>query len=160
MNNIFWMRAQLSKHDPAWSVAYTPWGDKIICHITLDRVTRSSSGTTADDAFKNAYLMFWDFGESFHLMTRPVDDALASFLKQTWGYMLPKDTDFFYIMPTKEDSRFWIDALSVEYAKEGIDEETNSTDPVCEQFVLMPRSLVAHLLPDEVVPKKSDDDGI
>lgn len=27
-----------------WSVTYTPWGDRIICHLTLHEVTRSSTG--------------------------------------------------------------------------------------------------------------------
>ena len=27
-----------------WSVSYTPWGDRIVCHLTIDGVTRSSTG--------------------------------------------------------------------------------------------------------------------
>ncbi len=55
-----------------WSVTYSPWGDKIICHITLCGVTRSSvgepdaqserseiDGTAAEaQAFKRACAMF------------------------------------------------------------------------------------------------------
>ncbi len=55
-----------------WSVTYTPWGDRIICHLTLHGVTRSSTGeadnqqerseiagTSAEaQAFKRACSMF------------------------------------------------------------------------------------------------------
>lgn len=55
-----------------WSVSYTPWGDRIICHLTVNGITRSStgesdsdsdraemSGTTAEaQAFKRACAMF------------------------------------------------------------------------------------------------------
>ncbi|MEZ4861122.1 MAG: hypothetical protein R3C14_07445 [Caldilineaceae bacterium] len=27
-----------------WSVSYTPWGDRLICHLTINGVTRSSTG--------------------------------------------------------------------------------------------------------------------
>jgi len=27
-----------------WSVTYTPWGDRIVCHLTIQGITRSSSG--------------------------------------------------------------------------------------------------------------------
>lgn len=56
----------------AWSVTYTPWGDRIVCHLTIHGVTRSSSGepdsqsersevagTSAEaQAFKRACAMF------------------------------------------------------------------------------------------------------
>lgn len=55
-----------------WSLAYTPWGDRIICHLTISGVTRSSTGepdsaserseiagTSAEaQAFKRACAMF------------------------------------------------------------------------------------------------------
>lgn len=55
-----------------WSVSYTPWGDRIICHVTVGGVTRSSTGegdsqserseiagTAAEaQAFKRACSMF------------------------------------------------------------------------------------------------------
>ena len=55
-----------------WSVTYTPWGDRIVCHLTIEGITRSSSGepdsqserseiagTTAEaQAFKRACAMF------------------------------------------------------------------------------------------------------
>jgi hypothetical protein len=55
-----------------WSVSYTPWGDRIVCHLTINGVTRSSTGepdsqsekseiagTTAEaQAFKRACAMF------------------------------------------------------------------------------------------------------
>lgn len=55
-----------------WSVTYTPWGDKIVCHVTINGATRSSSGepdsqserseiggTSAEaQAFKRACAMF------------------------------------------------------------------------------------------------------
>lgn len=142
MNNLIWMRNQLSAHDPNWSVSYTPWGDKIICHITMNGVTRSHSANTADGAFERAYLMFWDIGENINLMWRPVDGKLADYLMRAWGHMLPKDADFIYVMPTEQDDRFWIDVVSFEYAK-----EDENDDPVVEQLVLVPASLVQHLLP-------------
>lgn len=41
-----------------WSVSYTPWGDRLICHITIKGVTRSSTGSTEHEAFVNASAMF------------------------------------------------------------------------------------------------------
>lgn len=55
-----------------WSVSFTPWGDRIICHLTIDGITRSSTGeadsqserseiagTAAEaQAFKRACAMF------------------------------------------------------------------------------------------------------
>lgn len=55
-----------------WSVSYTPWGDKIICHLTIDGVTRSATGEPSEQserseiagtaaeaqAFKRACAMF------------------------------------------------------------------------------------------------------
>jgi len=55
-----------------WSVTYTPWGDRIVCHLTIQGITRSSTGepdsqserseiagTTAEaQAFKRACAMF------------------------------------------------------------------------------------------------------
>jgi hypothetical protein len=55
-----------------WSVSYTPWGERIVCHLTINGVTRSSTGepdsqsekseiagTTAEaQAFKRACAMF------------------------------------------------------------------------------------------------------
>lgn len=33
-----------------WSVSYTPWGDRIICHLTINGITRSSTGEPDSDA--------------------------------------------------------------------------------------------------------------
>jgi hypothetical protein len=52
-----------------WSVSYLPWGDRIICHLTINGVTRSSTGesdasdgnagTSAEaQSFKRACAMF------------------------------------------------------------------------------------------------------
>lgn len=51
-----------------WAVTYTPWNDRVICHITVSGVTRSSTGeaegggnagTSAEaQAFKRACAMF------------------------------------------------------------------------------------------------------
>lgn len=51
-----------------WSVSYLPWGDRIICHLTIGGVTRSSTGesegggnagTSAEaQSFKRACAMF------------------------------------------------------------------------------------------------------
>ncbi len=55
-----------------WSVTYTPWGDRIVCHLTIMGITRSSTGegdaqserseiagTAAEgQAFKRACVMF------------------------------------------------------------------------------------------------------
>lgn len=55
-----------------WSVTYTPWGDRIVCHLTINGITRSSTGepdsqserseiagTSAEaQAFKRACAMF------------------------------------------------------------------------------------------------------
>jgi hypothetical protein len=36
-----------------WSLSYTPWGDRIICHLTVKGVTRSSTGEADARAEKN-----------------------------------------------------------------------------------------------------------
>ena len=70
------LRAYQSRLDEVcgmdWAVSYTPWGSKIICHITINGITRSSTGeadsqserseidgTSAEaQAFKRACAMF------------------------------------------------------------------------------------------------------
>lgn len=70
------LRAYMNRLDEVcglnWAVTYSPWGDKIICHLTIDGVTRSSTGepdkqserseidgTAAEaQAFKRACAMF------------------------------------------------------------------------------------------------------
>lgn len=70
-----------------WSVSYTPWGDRIICHLTINGITRSSTGepdsdserseiagTTAEaQAFKRACAMFGLGRYLYHLPTLWVD---------------------------------------------------------------------------------------
>lgn len=36
-----------------WSVSYTPWGDRIICHLTITGITRSSTGEPDSQAERN-----------------------------------------------------------------------------------------------------------
>jgi hypothetical protein len=36
-----------------WAVTYTPWGDKLICHVTINGVTRSSTGEPTAEAERN-----------------------------------------------------------------------------------------------------------
>lgn len=36
-----------------WSVSYTPWGERIICHLTVNGVTRSSTGEPDSDSDRN-----------------------------------------------------------------------------------------------------------
>lgn len=36
-----------------WSVSYTPWGDRIVCHLTINGVTRSSTGEPDSDSDRN-----------------------------------------------------------------------------------------------------------
>ncbi|MCX6047860.1 MAG: hypothetical protein NT075_22400 [Chloroflexi bacterium] len=42
------LRAYLNRLDQvcglAWSVTYTPWGERLVCHLTIHGVTRSSTG--------------------------------------------------------------------------------------------------------------------
>ena len=33
-----------------WSVSYTPWAERIICHLTINGITRSSTGESDSDA--------------------------------------------------------------------------------------------------------------
>mgnify|MGYP006946110877 FL=1 len=33
-----------------WSVSYLPWGERIICHLTIHGITRSSTGEPDGDA--------------------------------------------------------------------------------------------------------------
>lgn len=41
-----------------WSVSYTPWGERIICHLTLKGITRSGVGTDSRSAFREAAFLF------------------------------------------------------------------------------------------------------
>jgi hypothetical protein len=64
-----------------WSVSYTPWGERIICHLTIRGITRSSTGepdsqaerseiagtATEAQAFKRACAMF-GLGRYLYLM--------------------------------------------------------------------------------------------
>lgn len=36
-----------------WAVSYTPWGDRIICHLTINGITRSSTGEPDSDSERN-----------------------------------------------------------------------------------------------------------
>ena len=36
-----------------WAVSYTPWADKIICHVTINGITRSSTGEPDKDSERN-----------------------------------------------------------------------------------------------------------
>jgi len=36
-----------------WSVTYTPWGERIVCHLTINGVTRSSVGEMDNSSVKN-----------------------------------------------------------------------------------------------------------
>lgn len=36
-----------------WSVTFTPWGDRIICHLTISGVTRSSTGEAGSQSDRN-----------------------------------------------------------------------------------------------------------
>ena len=37
----------------AWSVTYTPWGERVICHLTINGITRSSTGEADSNAEKS-----------------------------------------------------------------------------------------------------------
>jgi hypothetical protein len=49
---------ELKKVDSYWSLGTTPWGDKIICHLTVGGVTRSAVGHSDDQALYKTYTMF------------------------------------------------------------------------------------------------------
>ncbi len=88
------LRAYMNRLDEVcgldWAVSYTPWGDKVICHVTINGVTRSStgeptsesekgeiSGTVAEaQAFKRACAMFGlgRYLYSFPQTWQPIDD--------------------------------------------------------------------------------------
>jgi hypothetical protein len=36
-----------------WSVTYTPWGERVICHLTIRGITRSSTGEPDSEAERN-----------------------------------------------------------------------------------------------------------
>ena len=158
MNNMQWMKQVLDKFDTQWACAFTPWGEKIICHITVNGVTRSHSHTSEDGAFERAFLMHID--DDLCLTSRPVDTHIARYLKSTYGHTLPKDADFYLKMPTENDNRFWIDVISEEYAKKGRDDETGSEDPLFEQFVLVPLGMVPGWNANHIASTDDDDSGI
>ena len=49
---------RLKELDSNWSVSYTPWGDKIICHVTVNTITRSAVADNQDIAFAKAASYF------------------------------------------------------------------------------------------------------
>ena len=95
------LRAYMNRLDEVcglnWSVSYTPWGSKLICHLTVDGVTRSSIGEPTDEsergeiegtvteaqAFKRACVMF---GLGRYLYTFPQSwqpiDSYKKFTKE------------------------------------------------------------------------------
>lgn len=38
-----------------WACAYTPWGDRIICHLTINGITRSSTGEADSDSERGEF---------------------------------------------------------------------------------------------------------
>lgn len=78
-----------------WSVSYTPWGEAIICHLTINGITRSSTGCLDDMgdredqlptaieevAFKRACGMF---GLGRYLQNFPVMYAAYDTVSQRW----------------------------------------------------------------------------
>lgn len=95
------LRAYMNRLDEVcgldWSVSYTPWGSKLICHLTVNGVTRSSIGEPTDEsekgeidgtvteaqAFKRACVMF---GLGRYLYTFPQSwqpiDSYKKFTKE------------------------------------------------------------------------------
>lgn len=81
-----------------WSVSYTPWGDRIICHLTIGGITRSSTGepdsqaerseiagTSAEaQAFKRACSMFGLGRYLYHMpnLWMPYDSSARQFTDQ------------------------------------------------------------------------------
>lgn len=81
-----------------WSVSYTPWGDRIICHLTISGITRSSTGepdsqaerseiagTSAEaQAFKRACSMFGLGRYLYHMpnLWMPYDSSTRQFTDQ------------------------------------------------------------------------------
>lgn len=48
---------ELDKLDTKWSNTFTPWSDRIICHLTVNGITRSAVGSSNDDAFSQVCRM-------------------------------------------------------------------------------------------------------
>lgn len=41
-----------------WSNSFQPWGNRIICHLTIDGLTRSAVGDNEQAAFESALKFF------------------------------------------------------------------------------------------------------
>lgn len=48
---------ELNKLDAKWSNAFVPWSDRVICHLTVNGVTRSAVGSSNDEAFSKVCQM-------------------------------------------------------------------------------------------------------
>jgi hypothetical protein len=66
-----------------WSTTFTPWGDRIICHLTIDGVTRSSTGEPDKDSVNNELAGTVAEGQAFKR-------ACASFGLGRYLYSFPR----------------------------------------------------------------------
>lgn len=75
---------------------------------------------------------FHEKEESATFTIRKCRPELAAYLKAQYGDKLPTDVEFWEKLPTKEDGRYWIDALS----QKAIDDDPEVGDPVVEQYYI------------------------
>lgn len=112
-------------------------------HITELEATHDGLGALA--LAERRQTTIWELIEEKKALRDRIEEleaitgGIASYLKSTYK-QLPADVDFQYKLPTYDDGRFWIYALSAQFAQETRDAETGSTDPVVDTFELVPTS--------------------
>lgn len=79
-----------------------------------------------------------------------ITNGIAAYLKATYK-QLPADVDFHYKLPTYDDGRFWIYALSATFAAQTACPETGSIDPVVDTFELVQTSAMEYTPTEKIV---------
>lgn len=74
-----------------------------------------------------------DFYDNDTISIRKCDPAIAAYLKARYGDKLPADVEFWEKLPTPNDKRYWIDALSEQVMKDNAG-EFGYGDPSVAQY--------------------------
>lgn len=78
---------------------------------------------------------YHDVNETATVSIRKCNPEIEAYLKAQYGDNLPADVEFWEKLPTANDSRYWIDALSEQVMKEDTD-EFGYGDPSVGQYYI------------------------
>ncbi len=146
----------------AWAVSYTPWGDKIICNLTIAGITRSSTGepdeqaersefagTAAEaQAFKRACSMFTLGRYLYHLPT----------LWMEYDHTAKQFTDQAKAKLSGVIAQHYTGAMGAQNKKRNA-EMSQPSDPEPEQATTQPATSQTQPLPVAVSPDAAPQDA-